>query len=296
MPRGFFTSPPDHGLESILSYNSLEEELTNAISAVQERIAVSPSSRVARLVKAIRRLSSKDGREVLEAIVAGVKPSSWFHPYRDAFLALGEARMFIEVVEQLLPHLADYELKELVTGHEDPALDRPDVHGRNKQFEWFVAAIFRRAGVPVALAEPDVLIQIMPGVIRSVAAKRISSRKRVHENIRGASSQIARAGYPGYIFLDISRYIDPDLAYVEHWRTAGHAVEIRMDAFARRPEVVNRRNALVSGVLLRSAYPLISPGFTFGTSERWYAAGVGGGSRDEHMRVLGTVLSGAQGI
>ena len=143
-------------------------------------------------------------------------------------------------------------------------------------------------------AEPDVLIKYGDG-IRSVAAERLVSRRKVESNIKKASAQIHCAGFPGYIFLDITRYMDPEAQYFEHWRHGHDAVRSRLNAFARMPVVTNRRNHLVHGVLLRASFPLVSPGFVFGTSEVWVAVDTPGGNSDGHIDLTRTLLTRAPG-
>jgi hypothetical protein len=277
------------------SYSNVAARLDRAIKAVAGRVRVNPSSRVARWSNAIRRLADSNKREVLAQQVFRLQRGEWDHPFRDSFLALNESRMLVEIIEQLIDNLTDRDLRELVSGHPDPSLDSTSARGRDKEFEWFIAAVFRRAGLAVALAEPDVLIKFGGGV-RSIAAKRLSSRRQVESNVKKASAQILHAGYPGYIFLEITRYIDPEVRFTEHWRDSGWAVGIRMNAFARKPVVINRRNELVAGAFLRAAFPHVSPGFVYGTSEHWMGVAVMGGAKDEHIKLTRVLLSGARGV
>jgi hypothetical protein len=246
-------------------------------------------------IKAVDKLSSANKRGVLEKFVESCKAGTLDHPFRNAFTALTESRTFIEVIEQLIDHLSDQELRELVRGHPDPASDSPNTRARNKEFEWYIAALFRRAGLPVAIAEPDVLIEYR-GKVRAIAAKRVSSRTKLKSNIKSATDQIDRAGYPGYVFLELTRYINPDMQFVEHWRDEGKTVEPRMIALSRNQNVTNPRSPLVTAVFIRSAFPLISPGFVYGTCERWHAIGVQPAARDENMRLLHVLLSGLRGV
>lgn len=276
--------------ENVRSYAEAMGRLERAISAVSARIDINPASRVARWLAAVGHLEDAGGQEVLEQLVQTIQADGGMnHPYRRSFLALTESRCFIAIVEKLIDHLSEAHLRELVKGHDDPASDQQSSRARNKEFELFVAAAFLHGGLPVALAEPDVLIKV-GGEVRALAVKRIWSRNKATENIASASRQILKNGYPGYIVLDITRYLNPDLHFIEHWRHLGEAQELRMNSFARKPIVTQRRNRLVEGVFLRSAFPLISPGPAFGTYERWVGAAVSGGNRDEHMTLLLALL------
>jgi hypothetical protein len=298
IPRAIPKGPPypaamggdvRHGYEKHLL------RLREAVNAVSGRISINPSSRVAGWVKAVDRLASTNKRAVLEALVESLTVGKLDHPFRDAFTALTESRTFIEVIEQLIDHLSDEELRELVRGHPDPAKDNSNARARNKEFEWYIAALFRRAGLPVAIAEPDVLIDFK-GTVRSIAAKRVSSRTKLKSNIKSATEQIDRAGYPGYVFLEVTRYINPDMHFTEHWRDEGKTIEPRMMALGHNPDVTNQRSPLVAAIFIRSAFPLISPGFVYGTCERWQGIGVQEGTKDENMLLLHLLLSGLRGV
>lgn len=231
---------------------------------------------------------------MLEELVQSLQSGRWDHAYRDAFVALVESRAFMEIVEQLGAHLTDGDLRELISGHPDPSSDSAGARARNKEFEWFTAALFRRGGLHVALAEPDILIKVK-GEVRSVAAKRVWSRRKFDANISRASAQIAREGYPGYVVLDLTKYVDPSTEYIEHWRDEGGEVMRRLRAVAKSPSVRVRRNSLVQGVFLRAAYPQISPEFEYGTAEHWVAATVEGGDEQEHRLLCHMLTSGMRG-
>lgn len=297
VPRGWEADPSQRlGRRDVRhSHGSHTARLERAIEAVSERIRVDPSCRVARWRLALRRLANADKRKVLEQIVSGLQRGQWDHPFRDSFLALTESRTFVEIVEQLVGHLTDRDLRELVSGHPDPSLDKASARGRDKEFEWYIAALYRRAGLPVALEDPDVLIEFRNGV-RSIAAKRLLSRRKVEANIKDASAQIEREGYPGYIFLDLTRYIDPDVRYFAHWRQNDDAMARRMQAFADNPGVRHRWSTLVQGAFVRASYPLISPGFVYGTAEQWIGVGLVGGDREEHIELTTLLLLGAKGV
>src|SRR5689334_10391943 len=79
---------------------------------------------------------------------------------------------------------------------------------RDIQFELLVAAVFRRAGYAVQLAEPDILISTTIGPF-GIAAKRLYSLTKVEANIRKAAKQIAGANCPGIIATDVSILINP---------------------------------------------------------------------------------------
>ncbi len=266
-------------------------KLTSAIEAVECRIPVNPVSRVGRWRAAVERLEGAGGRAVLEELVQTLQTTGGAdHPYRESFLALTESRHFIAIVENLIDHLDDTDLRELIKGSQDPASDRPSARARDKEFEKYVAAVLLLAGFPVALAEPDVLIQL-PNGIRSVAVKRLWSRNKLEDNLRSASKQIAKSGYPGYVVLEITRYLNPDLYFIDHERFEGRQIQPRTDHVVRDLVAIPRHNELVEGVFLRSAFPLISRGLKFGTAERWTGVPVKGGDKEAHRKLLFSLMS-----
>jgi hypothetical protein len=74
---------------------------------------------------------------------------------------------------------------------------------RDIQFELVTAAMLRRAGFAVELAEPDVLIHYKDGRF-GIAAKRPRSIKKLRANICDADKQIGRSGMQGIIAVDLS--------------------------------------------------------------------------------------------
>lgn len=296
-PADPLASPGPFELDAVHSYESVGDRLSAAIDAVSQRGGrVNPSSRIAQWVGALERLASADKREVLEDIVSAIESGEALDlPYRDSFLALVESRQITEIVENLLDHLSLSDLQELVRGHPDPAEDSVSARARDKEFQWYVAALFLRGGVPVALAEPDILLDV-GGEIRSVAVKRIWSREALARNVDHASRQIRRSGHPGYIVLEVTRYVNPDMHWVAHWRVADETISPRLAALATDPAVGRRRNRFVRGVFLRVAFPHVSRGFEYGTLERWIGVGIEGGNREEHLLLLHALLSGLRNV
>jgi hypothetical protein len=280
--------------ETDQSYDAILDRLGDAITAARRRVRVAPSSRLVRSQQAIGRLKRADKRSVMESIAACLTEHRWDHPYRDSLLALGEARMAIEIIEGLIDHLSDQDLRDLISGSMDPATDAPSARGRDKQFELFVAAILLRSGLPVALTEPDVLFQF-GDAIRSVAAKRLISRRNADRNIKKAADQILSAGHPGYIFVDITRLLDPASQFMQHWRYESETLAVALEAFCGNPVVTSRRNPLVQGAFVRVSYPMVSPGFVFGTAETVAAVAVREADTTEHGRVARLLHVGLRG-
>ncbi|MFN2397218.1 MAG: hypothetical protein ABR543_01030 [Gemmatimonadaceae bacterium] len=276
------------------SYGELYRRLQLAIDAVRLRTRVDTSSRVARWLAALSRLAAVERRSVLEHMVVSLRRGSWHHPYRDSFRALADSRMFIEIVEQLLPDVSDRDLRDLVLGNSDPALDKPSTRARDREFELFVAAISRRSGLAVELNEPDIVLRLNNST-RSIAAKRLLSPKKVEENVKKATKQIEKAGHPGFIFLDVTRILDPGCLIVTHWTRADQTVGGHLLCFINtehREDLVRKRGEYVRGIVLHSAFPHVSPNFQYGTYETWWGVPVEGTDGQEVNALLDHLLLG----
>ena len=284
-------------VQSDRSLSDIIVQLEHAIDSVRAYICVNRSSRVVRWQVALECLDAADKREVLEQMVPSLARGKWDHPYQDAFRALVDARMFIEIIEQLLPDLSVHDLKDLVSGNLNPAYDKPSSRARDREFELFIAAVCRRSGIKTWLGEPDVLFK-MGGTTCSVAAKRLSSPKQVEKNITKAERQIAEAGYPGLIVMDVTRILDPSGEVATHWRNAPQMIGGHLLAFMKTEHYQSfqqERDKLVYGVILRTVFPLVSEGFRYGTFEQWWAVGTNWGDAQLTNQFLSKLVKGFEG-
>jgi hypothetical protein len=288
---------PPVSAEGLHSYAEVLEALRTSVDAVAKRVRVPNNSRVARWRPALERLAAAERRSVLEQMVPSLQQHSWHHPYRDAFLALVDSRLFCAIIEHLLPDLSDDELRDLVAGNFDPALDRPGKRTRDKEFEFFVAAVCRRAGVHTVLGEPDVVMRFREAEW-SIAAKRLSSRRQVRENVEKAAKQIGREGRPGFIFLDVTKLLHSDYLIVTHWRRAHETVGGHVLALVREQGALFDRpwGERVRGFMLRAAFPYVSPGFRYGTYEQWMAVPTVDGDGADLRAFLPLFLEGVNGL
>jgi hypothetical protein len=247
--------------------------------------------------KVLARLNEADKRSLLEQMLPSVTQGKWDHPYQDAFRALVDCRMFIEIVEQLLQDLSTSDLHDLVSGNLKPSDDKSSSRARDREFELFIAAICRRSGMKTWLGEPDVLFELGPTTC-SVAAKRLASSKQVEKNITKAEKQIAGAKYPGLIVMDVTRILDPTSVLVTHWRTAPQTVGGHVLAFMNTEHYRSfqqQRDKLVCGIILRTVFPLVSQGFRYGTHEQWWAVQVKWGDAELTNRFLDQLVVGLEG-
>jgi len=284
-------------VQSDRSLSSIIAQLERAIDSVRTHTRVNRSSRVVQWQKALARLDEADKRSVLEQMLPSLTQGKFDHPYQDAFQALVDCRMFIEIVEQLLQDLSASDLHDLVSGNLKPSDDKPSSRARNREFELFIAAICRRSGMKAWLGEPDVLFNLGPTTC-SVAAKRLVSSKQVEKNITKAEKQIARAEYPGLIVMDVTRILDPTSVFVTHWRNAPELVGGHLLAFMNTEHYrafQQQRDELVRGIILRTVFPLVSQGFRYGTYENWWAVPVQWGDDQLTNQFLRQLLGGFEG-
>jgi len=284
-------------VQSDRSLSSIINRLQCAIDSVRTRTRVNRSSRVAQWQEALARLDEADKRSVLEQMLPSLTQGKWDHPYQDAFRALVDCRMFIEIVEQLVDDLSDAQLHNLVSGSFNPSEDSPRSRARDQEFELFIAAICRRSGMNAWLGEPDILLDL-DCTTHSIAAKRLASPKQVEKNITKAEKQIAGIGYPGFIVMDVTRILDPTGLIVTHWRTAAQSIGGRLLAFVNTEHhraLQQKRHELVRGIILRVVFPHVSQGFRYGTYEDWWAVSVGWGAGQATNQFLEQLLRGFEG-
>ena len=95
----------------------------------------------------------------------------------------------------------------------DPAIPRKEskhTPGKDKQFELYLAARFKKANISAVREEPDLFCNI-DGYEFTVAAKRIKSRNQLFKRIKEAGKQIIKARKPGIIAID-NRGLDRNVA------------------------------------------------------------------------------------
>jgi len=295
--KGDIHEVPYDDCQSDRSLADIIVRLESALDAVCARVRVSRSSRAYCWLDSVSRLQDADRRSVLEMMIPSLREGSFEHPYQDSFRALVDARMFIEIIEQLLGDLSERELRDLLSGNLNPGDDSPSSRARDREFELFIAALGRRSGLDTQLDEPDVLFKTGQATF-SIAAKRLSSPRNVGKNLSRAAQQIETASVPGLILMDVTRILDPTGTFVAHWRNAPQVVGGHLTVFIHNEydrELQKPRSDLVCGIVLRAVFPLISEGFKYGTYETWHAVDTSWGSAELTNFLLERLLKGAQG-
>lgn len=269
--------PPPEEFEGIHSFSEVVRRLSQSIGVVEQRISVARNSRASQWIAQLRALELRDPRDFMASMVPELQAGRWPDSHAAAFRALVDSRMFILIVEELAPLLTNADLHDLISGNYHPDLDAPGKRTRDREFEWFIAAVASRAKLPFTLAEPDIVVSATNSSW-AVAAKRLRSEKQVESNVKKAANQIQAAKLPGYIFLDVTSLMDPAYRVVTYWRTADETVrEYFRDCLADHgSSFVPQRNDYVRGVVLHAAFPHVSQGFRFGTQQVWRPMPVNG--------------------
>ncbi|NRF94828.1 hypothetical protein HQN89_28460 [Paenibacillus frigoriresistens] len=104
------------------------------------------------------------------------------------------------------------ELKLMLSGSSLPSEDSNSI-ARDNQYQLFLASRFSNSGMNVKCVEPDFSFEY-EGITYSVAAKRIKSRKKIHERIKEAEKQIMQFEHDGFIALSLDRLLESDNPYI----------------------------------------------------------------------------------
>lgn len=101
-------------------------------------------------------------------------------------------------------------VKEIFSGADLPETDSNPL-ARNTQFELYVGALFAMGGVPVTLAEPDLVFNYL-GRPCGLAAKRVSSFRKATRRAKEAADQILASGIEGVVVIntDVLLKISPE--------------------------------------------------------------------------------------
>jgi len=146
-------------------------------------------------------------RRILARVARVIESPEDDFDFRLLHQAIVECSQLLLIVEELArkPEVLGWRSKaqELLSGHDFP--EGKEVHspGRNTQFELYVAAVCRRAGYHIELAEPDLVVEAAQ-VRRGIAAKRLKSLGKLKDSLHDASNQLKLSGLSGFVALDLS--------------------------------------------------------------------------------------------
>lgn len=129
--------------------------------------------------------------------------------YRMAF-DLREVDEVVEIVDFLPSHVDQSTLKllkSLHVGSEDPD-DETGAAAREAQYELYVGAVLRRAGIEARHGAPDLTAR-WSGREHYIEAKRPSSARKVDDRLRSAVHQLRALSQPGIIAISLDQVIRP---------------------------------------------------------------------------------------
>jgi len=92
-------------------------------------------------------------------------------------------------------------LEEMVTGTLLPGDDK-NQHGRDMQFELYVATLFAMGGVPIRGEEPDLRF-LLDGAERGLAVKRLKSAKKLAARVSDGAKQLQANGVDGLVVVNV---------------------------------------------------------------------------------------------
>ena len=228
-----------------------------------------------------------------EALAIPTVSSSRIKAYRDVFTSLDEAknhkRQFTQsLAEKVLHTFVEFaqlqtilkaartsnqqeawknQLRKLVSGSGFPTRESKHSAARDYQFECLVAAVSELSGYTIRFDEPDVLVE-RDNRLFGIAAKRITSHRKIESNCRKGVRQILKSGIPGIIALDISFALYPNQCInTNDLRGSLRFVEAAANTFVadyhKRLEAICR-DQLVLGVLVNVQLPVLNFGHEAG--------------------------------
>lgn len=174
---------------------------------------------VARLESAIERVEAW-GVPVPEnsrfrAYLARVRPlasdsevqitQSQMHQLQFDLREIDEFAVIVESFPRGIGEEAENKLRVMLTGAEHPDEESQSA-ARDTQWELYLRALFRRAQIPAALGNPDVITKVRKREV-PVEAKRPKSEARLDDRLRKGVSQLEASGSPGVVALSLDHAI-----------------------------------------------------------------------------------------
>ena len=155
-------------------------------------VRIDPSSRIGRAQRVLRRPDIIQPEDPdYEFVLESIRDHYQLRLIVDTMDAHRDSKAFID---------AAYLLRKDLALPQDELRDTP---GRNYQFQLYVAARCTNAGLPTRHEEPDIACDV-DGDTFGIAAKRLKKIDSLEANVKDAAGQIAGAGFPGIIALDLT--------------------------------------------------------------------------------------------
>jgi hypothetical protein len=138
-------------------------------------------------------------------------------------------------------------LNQSLTGSLDPRVETNPI-ARNSQFELVAGSFLSAGGLPIAVAEPD-LIAIIADEEIGVAAKRVTSRRKIINRVKAAVKQIERTERRGIVALNVDSFVSDVLHGVDA-DVAGASFAAHLPELALAHDLLTS-NRLIRGLLVR---------------------------------------------
>ncbi|XEC97297.1 hypothetical protein AB6A23_12515 [Paenibacillus tarimensis] len=157
---------------------------------------------------------------------------------------------------------SDNELKLILGGNRLPSEDTNST-ARNLQYQLYLASRFSNSGMNVKCVEPDFSFEY-DGSTYSVAAKRITSRKKILKRLKEAEQQILQYEHEGFIALSLDRLLQAEDPYIvtnnpDLVTNAAYELLIGLVKELFPAEFFESRNKRVKGLILTFGIPSFTP-------------------------------------
>ena len=192
--------PRRYGMDQRVSFGALLDRYRRALDHLEKvGVRISPHSRLRSYERRLDSLAATP----LDSVDVGFLEQVIFD--------LREIDEIAEISEDTSTKPTPQEserLRLLGKGHEHPDPELAASASRDLQFELYLKAIFRRAGLDARCGDPDVFIRV-GGTDFPVEAKRPKSPKTLDGNLRDAARKLSAQSTPGVVALGADFLVRP---------------------------------------------------------------------------------------
>lgn len=153
--------------------------------------------------------TSRFGEQINEMMKPG-KVSSGSKGYEETFLGLRDVGILYTILKNIPDEdSVNNKLKVCMKDPLRPTENKKNTNGRDAQFELFLYAVALQGELQPELGEPDIICKI-DSCVFGIAAKRVTSEKKLVERMDDAADQICKSGCPGIVAMDLSLLWNPE--------------------------------------------------------------------------------------
>lgn len=183
---------------------------------------------------------------------------SHLHQLQFDLREIDEFAVIVESFPRGIGEEAENRLRVMLTGAEHPDEESQSA-ARDTQWELYLRALFRRAQIPAALGNPDVITKVRKREV-PVEAKRPKSEARLDDRLRKGVSQLEASGSPGVVALSLDHAIRDGRGVLVGTSLADVESEVQRlvaDMISRNlRQIVNRvRDRPVLGLIFHARVP-----------------------------------------